>query len=263
VHDFLKLTCTSFIGDKWCKMDDEYRPLWYNTKNRAGFHLTFDRPAELEGMGDPPPEPVRPGPEHEHISSKFVFKNEVTGMCTEYTEYIEPLVSHLRHPLAKCVNASKQKLWLTLFRGYVIPLPSKPRGDGKMLYFDAGSSSWTDGGGGPSLSYFTSMWKRHGIDFDRIQAYEMKTTPKTFYDQVPAFYQNKTLYRQCAVASSLAEETVDHPFIPHDIAKVAMPNDYVFFKLDIDSPMVEDGSIQYILENDVHIDEVAWEHHGE
>ena len=186
--------------------------------------------------------------------------DETTGL--EYTEYIEPLVSHLRHPLSQCLNASKPFLWVSVFRGYVIPPPSKPRGDGKILYFDAGSSSWKKGAGGPSLSYFTSVWQRHGIAFDRIQAYELKTPPKDFYQSVPAHFQNKTIYRQCAVASYVDKETIDSPFLPNEIARIAKPDDFVFFKLDIDSPPVEDGSIQYILKNEVHVDELAWEHHG-
>jgi hypothetical protein len=262
VHDFMKLTCTSFVGDKWCRMDDAYRPLWYNTDDRTKFNVSFDQPPELDGIPIPPPNPVKPGPEHEHIVSKFVFLDETTGL--EYTEYIEPLVSHLRHPLSQCLNASKPFLWVSVFRGYVLPPPSKPPiGDGKVLYFDAGSSSWSKGAGGPSLSYFTSVWKRHGIEFDRIQAYELRTPPKDFYQSVPAHFQNKTIYRQCAVASYFDEETIDSPFLPNEIARIAKPDDYVFFKLDIDSPPVEDGSIQYILNNDeVHVDELAWEHHG-
>jgi hypothetical protein len=78
-----------------------YRPLWYNTEDRTKFNVSFDQPPELDGIPIPPPKPVKPGPEHEHIVSKFVFVDETTGL--EYTEYIEPLVSHLRHP---CRNVS-------------------------------------------------------------------------------------------------------------------------------------------------------------
>jgi len=234
-----------------------YNPLYYNTQNRSDFDLRFTNPTAKNVT----PSPVRPNQSHEHIASKFVFLDEVSGK--EYIEYIEPLVSHLRHPLAKCTNAGEAyPLALALFRGYVIPPPSLPFVDGKFLYFDAGSSSWTDGGGGPSLSYFVEIWNRHDINFDRIQAYELTTSPKEFYDTLPKEFQNKTLYRQCAVSSSSKEETVDNPFIPHDIERIAKSGDYVFFKLDIDSPHVEDGSIQYILENDeVTVHEVAWEHH--
>ena len=47
VDNFLNLTCTSFVGDKWCRMDDTYRPPWYNTADRTKFHVTFDLPPEV------------------------------------------------------------------------------------------------------------------------------------------------------------------------------------------------------------------------
>jgi hypothetical protein len=260
VHDFLNLTCTSFVGDKWCRVDDAVRPIWYNTADRTQFHFSFTQPPEVEGIPIPPPKPLLPGPEHEHIVSKFVFMDETTGL--EYTEYIEPLVSHLRHPLAQCTSIEGDVYGLATFRGYIIPPPSKPAGVGKILYFDAGASNWNAGAGGPSLSYFTTIWNRHGMDFDRIQAYELTTPPKDFYQTVPPHFQNKTIYRQCAVASFADQETIDHPFLPNEIARIAKPDDFVFFKLDIDSPDVEDGSILYILNNTVHIDELFWEHHG-
>ena len=43
-------------------------------------------------------------PENDKIFSRFTYYDEVEEK--EYTEYIEPLVSHLRHPLAGCVSAS-------------------------------------------------------------------------------------------------------------------------------------------------------------
>jgi hypothetical protein len=260
VHDFMNLTCTSFVGDQWCRIDDAFRPLWYNTANRTEFHLSFDPPPEVEGIPIPSPQPLKPGPEHDHIVSKFVFLDETTGL--EYTEYIEPLVSHLRHPLSQCVTAGIDSYGLAIFRGYIIPPPSKPPVEGSIIYFDAGASNWNAGAGGPSLSYFTAIWNRHGMDFDRIQAYELSTPPKDFYQSVPPHFQNKTIYRQCAVASFADGETINNPFLPNEIGRIAKPDDFVFFKLDIDSPEVEDGSIQYILNNPVHVDELFWEHHG-
>ena len=46
------------------------------------------------------------------------------------------------------------------------------------------------------------------------------------------------------------------------IQQHAQEHDYVLFKLDIDSPMVESGNIHYILNQSFSIiDELFWEHH--
>mmetsp|Transcript_29004 Transcript_29004/g.41011 ORF Transcript_29004/g.41011 Transcript_29004/m.41011 type:complete len:391 (+) Transcript_29004:55-1227(+) len=264
VHDFLNLTCTSRYApphDAWCIIDDDYRPLFYNTRNRNNFELSWVPPFDSDAAVEQP-SAVVPGPEHEHVVSKFVFLDELTG--EEYVEYIEPLVSHLRFPLCKCVvpnpDTPTYKYYYTTFRGYVIPPPGV-RND-KAVYFDAGASSWEDGSGGPSLKYFFDVWKRQGIEFDDIYAFEMKTTKKDFYDAIPRYYAGRTHYQQCAVTSSPDDHSNEHPFLPLFIKENSEPEDYVFFKLDIDSPSVEDGSILFLLEDpETAIDELAWEHH--
>jgi hypothetical protein len=276
MHDFLQLICTSKVKppyDNWCIMDDEYRPLLYDTTNRTrgGYALFFQSESQFKNMnlttlidGDGP-QPVRPGPQTENIMSKFVFFDEETG--EEYVEYIEPLVSHLRFPLAKCLPTKIWPIPYALFRGWVIPPPEPPRGR-QVVYFDAGASSWSKGGGGPSLKFFANIWKRHGIDFQDIYAYEMTTTSDEFYQDVPPEYKNRTHYRQCAVSSSPEEATEKNPFIPHEIQHYIKNNAasehelYILFKLDIDSPLVEQGSVDYLLDQAPGlIDEFAWEHH--
>lgn len=40
MHDFLNLLCSAKYAapyDKWCIIDDEHRPLWYNTANRTTY----------------------------------------------------------------------------------------------------------------------------------------------------------------------------------------------------------------------------------
>jgi hypothetical protein len=54
------------------------------------------------------------------------------------------------------------------------------------------------------------------------------------------------------------------PFLPLAIKKEATAADYVFFKLDIDQPKVEHGTIDFILNDpDNFIDGIAFEHHSE
>ncbi len=261
VHDFLSLTCTSRMPppyQNWCVQDDSYRPMWYNMWNRTHFEISFKRPPHIPaGVKIPPPRPILPTSFDEHIFSRFVFLDETTGLT--HTEYIEPLVSHLRFPLYKCIPPGEA----LLFRGYVLPPP--PMANVKKFYFDAGASSWNDGVGGPSLSYFHSMWARHGMEFDEIYAFEITTNATSFTNSLPDFIKDRIHYQQCAVTSTPDKHSPESPFLPLLIAektKQAAPNTYIFFKLDIDSPGIENSQIEYIL-NDPHntIDEVAYEHH--
>jgi len=267
IHDFLNLTCTSRYEapfDHWCIIDDEYHPLWYDTANRNKFELSWTLPGAISPYAKlMPAQPVLPTAMDEHVVSKFTFLDELTGET--YVEYIEPLVSHLRHPLAKCIDippvARQFKYYWTVFRGYVIP-PPPLRGSPKNYYFDAGASSWGDGSGGPSLKYFWNIWARHSIDWNNVFAYEMTTSVDEFYQTLPVALKDTIHYQQCAVSSSPNDDSPEHPFLPLEIKRRTSKDDYVFFKLDIDSPSVEDGNIYYILNDpDNHIDEVAWEHH--
>ena len=108
------------------------------------------------------------------------------------------------------------------------------------------------------------MWLRYGHVFDQIFAYELGTTAEDFYKTVPANVKDHVHYLQCAVVSSPEEEVPGKmPFLPSVIKKEATAADYVLFKLDIDQPDVEHGTIDFIL-NDPNnfIDEIAFEHHG-
>ena len=261
LHDFLALTCTSRMPapyQNWCVQNDTYVPMWYNMWNRNSFELLFQRPSHIpDTIQIPPPKAVMPTRNDEHIVSRFIFLDESTGKM--YTEYIEPLVSHLRFPLAGCISDPNA----LVFRGYIIPPPLLTLRKGtRKLYFDAGASSWSDGAGGPSLSYFYNMWLRHGIEFDEIHAFEMTTSLADFKATLPNFVKNRTFYQQCSVSSTPEKHSKKHPFVPLKIAEMSPPNSYVLFKLDIDSPSVENGQIDFIL-NDLNssIIELAYEHH--
>jgi hypothetical protein len=212
------------------------------------------------------PQPVVPGPEHEHVVSKLIFRDDQTG--EEYIEYIEPLVSHLRFPLCKCATYQPAghagyHWYPIMFKGYVIPPPPGLELRRKF-YFDAGASDWSHGHTGSSLKYFHDMWLRYGHVFDGIFAYEIGTTAEDFYKTVPLHLKGRVHYQQCAVVSSPEEEVPgEKPFLPSVIKKEATAADYVLFKLDIDMPNIEHGTIDFIL-NDPNnfIDEIVWEHHS-
>jgi hypothetical protein len=236
-REFLILTCTTHLPspyEDWCIIDDAYEAVWVNKTNKIGFEISVGRPPTVpESVVLPPPQPVLPTKSHEHLVSKFVFLDEYTGET--YVEYIEPLISHLRMPLSICDAFINVGTWNTqwnglVHRGYIIPPPPLNRHK-RHYYFDAGASSWSTGTGGPSLEYFTTMWKRHDIDFTDIYAWEMTTPVDTFYLDVPKEYEDRTHYQQCAVSSNIQEHSRTTPFIPFVIQQKTTSDDYVFFKV--------------------------------
>jgi hypothetical protein len=168
-------------------------------------------------------------------------------------EYIEPLVSHLRHPLARCLFGDT----FLIDRSYV--LPGNP-GSSKTFLFDAGASHWSQGAGGPSLSYFTSVWKRYGFDWSHIEGWEGGTTVAKFEATVPQEWRSRTHFHQDWISTSPDKQ----PFVPDVIRSTASKEDYVVFKLDIDSKAVETAIVDYLLTHTEaleYIDEFVWEQH--
>ena len=203
--------------------------------------------------------------------SRFIFLDEITG---EYhVEYIEPLVSHLRFPLARCIQAgNNDKDGLVNFKGWILPPPphaAQQHSSKKAYYFDVGATSWgygNDEDHGKSLKFMVHMWERHGIRFDSIYAYEQTATTESFLKQLPPDHSSRDQslhFQQCSVAGSLADATEDHPFVPDVIANTVSHNDYVVLKVDLDQETeIEDGIMSYVLNHvSFKVDEVLWEHH--
>ena len=270
MREFSNEYCTFHATSRWCLVNDTVPDNihWFNKETlvRVG-HRPQDVP-------EPTPKDLRSQkafrkrsfPENvagqPKVFSKFVFLDEVTGEKT--VEYIEPLVSHLRHPTAKCLRS--EVIFMLTTRSYIMPPASLPPNTQKVRYFDAGASSWYQGLGGPSLSYFTNVWRRYGINFDTINAYEAGTSPDAFYETVPRKYRNRTKFQKCYISSNHTKHSKKTPFIPKVIKEKASIDDYVLFKLDIDSGDVEQGTVDYLLDpaNDEidYIDEFLWEHHA-
>ena len=94
-----------------------------------------------------------------------------------------------------------------------------------------------------------------------------RSNPETnFYKGVPSNYKPKVHYHQAWVSSNPNEPDPAKPFIPRVIAKTAKPEDYVFFKLDIDALGIETNMVEHYLSEEgsnhlAYLDEFAWEHH--
>jgi len=243
---FMNSTCSAHTDTDWCLIDDSVHQFWYNTIDSR---IQLEKPLEIRYVSA-----IKAiFPDNKKIWSWFEVENKLTGQV-KY-EYIEPLVSHLRHPLARCHFADKNDI-LLVDRSYVLPGFDKSR---KSYLFDAGASSWNSGAGGPSLSYFTSVWKRYGIDWNHIEAWEGLTDSSEFYKTVPTEWLSKVSYHKEWISTSPTQP----PFVPSIIESRTNINDYVVFKLDIDSKFVESEIVKYMMHWDKLqlIDEFLWEHH--
>eukprot|EP00548_Thalassiothrix_antarctica_P018692 CAMPEP_0194194686 /NCGR_PEP_ID=MMETSP0154-20130528/75721_1 /TAXON_ID=1049557 /ORGANISM="Thalassiothrix antarctica, Strain L6-D1" /LENGTH=704 /DNA_ID=CAMNT_0038919137 /DNA_START=62 /DNA_END=2176 /DNA_ORIENTATION=- len=263
IHDFLEVLCTSRLEPgpygSWCVIDDGELQLWFNEGNHEALEIYWQRPKVIPfDLPVPPPQAVVPPPgKYDHVLSKMTFMDEQTG--EKYEEYIEPLVSHLRFPLSKCMPVDDEQFYFhdTIFKGFIIPPPPVIRGD-RAIFYDAGSPDWIKG-----PRYFLNTWLRHGIKFDDVFSYDERTTPEEYYSTIPLEIQPQIHYKQCTIASDEADNFPDHPFLPSVIIEGTTENDYVMFKLDIDRPGIENGIISAILSDGYPpvIDELFWEHH--
>lgn len=93
VLKFMNATCASRTNTSWCVLDDAVRRIWWNTEN--GDISVSQPPVALE-IGDI----MAYRADDPAIFSHFEYEN-TDG--TIDVEYIEPLVGHLRHPLAGTV----------------------------------------------------------------------------------------------------------------------------------------------------------------
>ncbi len=244
VRAFMNDTCSARTDTPWCLIDDSVHQVWYHTVDGR---VQEQKPGEIRKVDEL--KPILPS--DRKIWSWFARTDMITGKF-EY-EYIEPLVSHLRHPLARCGPHGEL---FVIDRSYVLPGVSDKK---KAYLFDAGASSWSDGAGGPSLSYFAQVWSRHGFVWERIEAWEGSTPTAKFYSTVPPAWKSKTEYHHEWISTTPSK----HPFVPSVIQGKVTQEDHVVFKLDIDSKAVETAVVDYLLtwNNLGLIDEFVWEHH--
>ena len=306
VHAFMRDLCVAATDTPWCLIDDSVHRIWYHTvDSRVHFSLVRDevrtpsRPLDITHVYHH----ARPKiPSDRRIWSWFERRDEQTGE-TSY-EYIEPLVAHLRHPLALCGPYGK---YFLVDRSYMLPggvwawegrkrsgrraprekrwgrkrgrkggrkqrdqrraakqpgsspFPSPLSSPPDCYLFDAGASSWADGEGGPSLVYFAEYWRRFGVEWSRIEAFEGGTSPENFFQTVPLEWQPRVKFHYANVTVSRDA----WPFLPSVIEESTRIDDYVVLKLDIDSSDVETAIVDYMLQWDKLnlVDEFLWEHH--
>eukprot|EP00322_Chrysochromulina_rotalis_P028850 CAMPEP_0115872494 /NCGR_PEP_ID=MMETSP0287-20121206/23455_1 /TAXON_ID=412157 /ORGANISM="Chrysochromulina rotalis, Strain UIO044" /LENGTH=325 /DNA_ID=CAMNT_0003327417 /DNA_START=93 /DNA_END=1070 /DNA_ORIENTATION=+ len=192
---------------------------------------------------------------------------------------IEPLVSFLRHPYDICTK----KLSARVDKSYIM-LPTRAEihpsnASRSAFFFDAGASTWNHGLGGSSLSWFVAQYEAHvGIKFSRIFAWEAKQHSDTDIQRgVPRVLRppHMQVYRTPPEVGCCSEDKFSYFNLPVSaelgartnplswVQAVAGREDYVVFKLDIDTPKIERQIVDQILgdpEVANLIDEMYWEH---
>lgn len=192
-------------------------------------------------------------------TSALEFRDSCTG--AKSLVHIEPLVSFLRHPLAICPKSEPRADILD--KTYLfVPYKDEVTNDMSTKWlFDAGASTYDTGAGGASQSWFVNTYRERGIEFDRIIGWEAaKTDPSNQWDGVPADIKRKSSWFNIPVTTGMGD--ADNPLV--FIKNLTRPEDFVVFKLDIDSPLTEIALVQQMMA-DPHIlelvDEFYFEHH--
>ena len=194
------------------------------------------------------------------ILSRFVYERE----CDNATRliYIEPIAGLTRHPYF-CTRSRD----LVVDKSYMLvdwaaAEYAKDAGEhAEHYYFDAGASSYTAGAGGASQGWIVDTYASRSIQFDDILAWEY--TPMGAADifaQIPAAV--KPHYHWYNIPVSAVPAHPDNPIT--NIEALCRQNDFVVFKIDIDTPSLEEP-IVYELLNNTHalslVDEMFFEHH--
>mmetsp|Transcript_7997 Transcript_7997/g.13484 ORF Transcript_7997/g.13484 Transcript_7997/m.13484 type:complete len:359 (+) Transcript_7997:22-1098(+) len=185
---------------------------------------------------------------------------------------IEPLMGFLRHPLHICFHqgtsmdekySGHKGYLLPMFHHELYPIEERNNRVGRKYFFDLGASLYNLGLGGSSQKWFVETYFGHGIDFDRIFAWEVVPYEDSkIYARMPPEVISKMSFYNIP-----ADPSPNGPANPFRIMQeVARPDDTVVIKIDIDNDPLELEFIKQILSNrniSVLIDELYFEHHVE
>lgn len=216
---------------------------------------------------------------------------------------LEPLVGTLRHPYAVCdadefkcdsnmiicrvreffVGSSKRKgpSPTLLSKEYMLPLlraefmaghnlSHAPANKPRTFFFDLGASTYKDGGGGPSLSWFIETYRESGLQFQRVIGWEAKELkPAKIFEGMPNDLMTSISYFNIPVED--AKGGKNNPW--RYVRDLVQPEDFVVVKVDIDTPKIEAELMRQLIMNDDKaldddrvklcelIDELYFEHH--
>ncbi|KAI9018209.1 hypothetical protein DFJ74DRAFT_209920 [Hyaloraphidium curvatum] len=245
------------------------------------------------------------------VMSKLVYSVvDGQGEGTEVGAFIEPLVGHLRHPY-HCFSRTRLGLIDTSYLLFDrrtdgalrdVPVPPRPR---TALYFDLGATLYASNGApkeswGTSQGLFPGVYETLGMEISSMAMWEAKEhRPERVFKDVPAEllggyqYFNVPVARMPVPAAWADADGKEYNAIaalrgrvghlhrmlgskpsPGDRRGVSgSPDVYVVFKLDIDTPTVENPLAARLLEllpggnasrnGQLEVHEFFFEHHSD
>lgn len=197
----------------------------------------------------------------ESVFSKFEFQNNCTGETV--TDYIEPLAGLTRSPFF-CLKGEGflvQKEYLVISWNVSRKVAASPSYTPKSFIFDLGASTFNNGAGGASQSWFVETYEARGVRWDGIYAWEVtEHPPSNVWSLIPAHL--KPIYHWYNIP---VNPEPNHPDNAMDyIKRVARPEDFVVLKIDIDNSPVEEALVNQLLASDELlglVDDFFFEHH--
>jgi hypothetical protein len=149
---------------------------------------------------------------------------------------IEPLVGFLRHPFHVCFSEGDE---FNVDKSYMFPSFATASVNRKIkkrnLFFDVGASAYASGAGGASQSWFVETYRKRGIEFDHIYAWEVSHNQSHNLRETPDDILLKMSYFNLPVSS----DPRHRDSVVRYISNLAHEDDFIVFKLDIDEEVVE------------------------
>lgn len=261
----------SVCPDLKAHLSKELRDRWieYTTKGQATSCLESGKLGSADRTT-----PARPAPANITADREVFSIFEYECSCSvggrppaRRTVPIEPLAGPLRFPTT-CFDSSaiQRKDYMIVDEwgagvGRDRVRAGVDAGPTKNFLFDAGASTYGDGLGGASQSWFFETYRRRCVDFDLYAGWE--PTPanhQAFWKAIPP--PIRPIYHYYNTFCSADLENTMNPLNMIDAQTTV--EDFVAFKLDIDTPSVELPIVQQMLDNPhitAKIDEFFFEHH--
>ena len=179
------------------------------------------------------------------VDDAYLSKFHITTTCGRKThtriEYIEPLTVITRHPFAihdcevvRSAFASSTmpaKYHSTSIQSIDHILLSSPSSATRNILLDAGSSTVSS-----SLWYFLCGYHQRGRNIHQIYAWEKTLLePTSYWEDVPQKYKPHWQFMNIPISAIV--DDIDNPL--SIVKRVASADDFVTFKLDIDTPSIE------------------------